>query len=394
MGANQDVFDAFIRHQLYLKRVSAYEASLFITELNKTVPDLRGVLLVAIDRIQSKGVLTKGRKAEYDRLRREIEKVRGPGFKTASEQYATFLQEFITSEVEFTQSVIEEALPISLSYAAVNIPVIASAIMANGQFNGFTLSQYFSELEQNDASRIVKAVKQGINLGTPTEQIVRQISGTVSQKYKDGILNKTTQGTRSMVRTTLNGVGSASRAAWSYANRSIANFDLYSAVLDGRTTPICAPLDGTLFPVGEGPFPPLHLNCRSVRIPQVDLLAGERLGNRPYVRDTRTRRLRQIDFRKDAKLAVGETRWKGMSIQERNSAIKTQKQIWQDENIGTVDARISYTEWFAKQPAAFQRDYLGPTKYNLYRTGTPLTEFVGLDGNFITLDKLKEKSIL
>ncbi len=41
----------------------------------------------------------------------------------------------------------------------------------------------------------------------------------------------------------------------------------YSAVMDSRTSPICAPLDGTVLPADD-PFwsshnPPLHFNCRS-----------------------------------------------------------------------------------------------------------------------------------
>jgi hypothetical protein len=35
---------------------------------------------------------------------------------------------------------------------------------------------------------------------------------------------------------------------------------------DERTCPECAPLDGTLWRDGEGPEPPLHGNCRCVRV--------------------------------------------------------------------------------------------------------------------------------
>lgn len=35
---------------------------------------------------------------------------------------------------------------------------------------------------------------------------------------------------------------------------------------DERTCPICAPLEGTLWREGEGPEPPLHGNCRCVRV--------------------------------------------------------------------------------------------------------------------------------
>jgi hypothetical protein len=38
------------------------------------------------------------------------------------------------------------------------------------------------------------------------------------------------------------------------------------AVLDSRTTKLCRRLDGRRYPVGKGPIPPLHPNCRSNRI--------------------------------------------------------------------------------------------------------------------------------
>lgn len=41
----------------------------------------------------------------------------------------------------------------------------------------------------------------------------------------------------------------------------------YSAILDGRTTPICAGLHGKRFKKGTEPVPPMHFNCRSVLVP-------------------------------------------------------------------------------------------------------------------------------
>ncbi len=41
----------------------------------------------------------------------------------------------------------------------------------------------------------------------------------------------------------------------------------YSAIMDGRTTTICAGLHGKKFRAGTEPIPPLHFNCRSTLIP-------------------------------------------------------------------------------------------------------------------------------
>ena len=41
----------------------------------------------------------------------------------------------------------------------------------------------------------------------------------------------------------------------------------YSAIIDGRTTNICAGLHGKIFDKDKAPTPPLHFNCRSTLIP-------------------------------------------------------------------------------------------------------------------------------
>lgn len=41
----------------------------------------------------------------------------------------------------------------------------------------------------------------------------------------------------------------------------------YSAILDDRTTPICAGLHGKIFKNGDEPIPPMHFNCRSLLVP-------------------------------------------------------------------------------------------------------------------------------
>ena len=37
--------------------------------------------------------------------------------------------------------------------------------------------------------------------------------------------------------------------------------------------------------------------------------------------------------------------------------------------IGQVSAKTRYPDWFARQPASFQREWLGDTRYKLYKKG-------------------------
>jgi SPP1 gp7 family putative phage head morphogenesis protein len=52
-----------------------------------------------------------------------------------------------------------------------------------------------------------------------------------------------------------------------FQNSGVVAAYQYSAILDDRTSEICAGLDGKIFAAGTEPIPPLHFNCRSLLIP-------------------------------------------------------------------------------------------------------------------------------
>lgn len=101
------------------------------------------------------------------------------------------------------------------------------------------------------------------------------------------------------------------------------------------------------------------------------------VGNRPYVRDTRTRAQREVDFRKLAKQ-------KGMATQDVRKA-------WATANIGRVPAATTYQEFLARQPAAFQDAVLGKTRAALFRKGgLKLDQFVDRTGTELSLAQLAD----
>jgi hypothetical protein len=109
--------------------------------------------------------------------------------------------------------------------------------------------------------------------------------------------------------------------------------------------------------------------------------------NRAYVRDTRTRKWRERDFRAEAKADAGKN-WKLMPVKERNAAITGKRRAWADANIGQVPARTNYDDWLRKQPKSFQAEVLGPGRAKLFREGMKLDKFVDRDGGELTLSQL------
>ena len=117
---------------------------------------------------------------------------------------------------------------------------------------------------------------------------------------------------------------------------------------------------------------------------------ANRAGERPFVRDTRTRRRRERDFRAEARDKVGDRRWRGLDEAQRRAQITRVREAWARDAVGTVPDKLTYDEWLRDQPAAFQDDVLGPSRGKLFRQGAKLDKFVDNSGKTLTLEQLRK----
>jgi hypothetical protein len=121
----------------------------------------------------------------------------------------------------------------------------------------------------------------------------------------------------------------------------------FTAVLDARTSLICAGLDGKVFRVGEGAVPPLHMHCRSMRLPVL-------------------KSARELGFKR-GELPVPARRALG----------------------GDVPVLKNFDRWLRTQTADFQREALGKTRARLWRSGqVKLTRFVDRKHKVLNLEEL------
>jgi hypothetical protein len=134
------------------------------------------------------------------------------------------------------------------------------------------------------------------------------------------------------------------------------------------------------------------VSCRTLTVPAIDSDGfAAKLGNRPMVTDTRTRRQREIDFRGDAKAKAGDS-WRGMSETDRRRLIASERRAWSARAVGQVPAETDYGEWLADQPIGFQDEHLGPTRARLFRKGElELDSFTDRAGNDLTLADLAKR---
>lgn len=214
---------------------------------------------------------------------------------------------------------------------------------------GQLLKPWIDGMTVRETKRVGNAIRLGHANGKTNQELVRQIIGTKSANYKNGILNTSRRNASTVVRTSVQHVASSARQETWEANQDVITAYQFLATLDRKTSAICRHLDKQLFEFGEGPIPPIHPNCRSTTLPK---LAPE------------------FDF-----LSKGRTR----------SGEK-----------GPVSADTDFYGWLKNQPKATQVEVLGPTRAKLFRDGGMSAEKfrrLQFDKNFepLTLAEMRQR---
>lgn len=311
--------DTLTRGQVLLERLKAGEVrkvDAFLRELDRALRDR----LTRED-------LTQFNRQRLDALLIEIERIAGGIHARYAARIKADVAEIAEQQTEFAVRALERATPASVIVATptpglVSAAVLTSPLHVAGPKGGMLLGALIDDWSASETEAVTNAIRLGVVQGQTTADIVKTIRGTKANNYADGLLAVEKRHAEAVVRTAVQHVGDVARLEVYKANSDIVESEQWVATLDSRTTEICMALDGQVFPLDEGPRPPAHINCRSVRVPK---LAPE------------------FEF-----LSEGATR---ASVN------------------GQVDAGLSYFDWLKTQPADFQDVALGPTRGQLFREG-------------------------
>lgn len=256
-------------------------------------------------------------------------------------------------------------LPAGLDITTPNPGVLQNAATTK-PFNGAVLSDWTSGLVRADIDRTWRTIQDGIISGTTTDDLIRQLNGTRSLRYKDGIRQVSRRGLETLVRTSINHATNVGRQQMWEANADIIAGVRWVSTLDGRTTPICQMRDGKVGPVVDSPGwtppngaqpldppfarPPAHPNCRSTTT------------------------------------AVTKS-WKELGFNVEDLPPETRASM-----DGKVPADLTYFQWLEKQSTSVQEDVLGPTRMKLWKEGGIAPDRFQNDlGRVYTLDELKRR---
>lgn len=350
MAISRYLIDVATRYQVYLERLKAGTVARFDPTLRALDKSIRAAL-VATGEGQLNALTQKQLEALLKSLRTQMGKDTAvytkyltKQLKELSKYAAEFEAESLRRGLNVPAATIGEASATTAWLAATTNPI---------QATGSLLESFIEGWEESLVRKVEGAIRNGYAQGQTTDQIIRALRGTKARNYADGLLTGAgRRETAAMVRTALQHASSAARQATMEANEDILDGYRWISTLDSRTTTTCRSLDNRVFKLGKGPMPPIHVNCRSVVVPEI----------------------------KDVDLLSVTTR--------ASRGAEGGKQ---------VEASKSYYEWLKTQPTAFQDDVLGPVRGKLFREGGLSAEqfaALNLDKNFqpLSLEEMRSKA--
>lgn len=378
--SNEELRDALVRHQVGLLRVSGALRNAIVELLNGTEEELTATLLKALDTLAGQP-MSAARRARLEKLLGEIKKIRSEAHDRAYRLWREEMREVAAHEVAFMNGAVQAAAPVILELIAVD-PDFLRVLVDTHPFEGRVLKDWADKIASADIDRITQQVRLGLVQGETARQIAARVVGTAARKGANGVTEIARRDAASLTRTAVNAFANEARAAFSAANSDIAEKEMYLATLDSRTTPICRSLDGNIYPIGEGPRPPMHWQCRSLR---VLLLNGTVIGTRPLKASTEQQLVREY---RAANGLDGPASRASLPRGHKGEFDKYARRRVR-ELTGTAPASLTYQEFLTRQSAAFQDDVLGQAKGRLFRQGgLTLDKFVDQMGKERTLADL------
>ena len=331
MSANDYIKDRATRHNVFVQRFAGGEVKRLQPLLANMSEDINRRLLLAGD------AMTLQR---LEVLLAEVNGVIAEAAESMQSQLLLSLGEFAEYEAGFTARLMEQAsvsqwiVPAAEEIAAA-VSTSSMELVAGKTVKRITVDSMVADFATANQAQISQAIRAGFIEGQTGQEVAKTVQALTD--------TRTRAQAEAFVRTSTNHMASEARKLVMDANSELILHEEWVSVLDGRTTLICGSLDGRVFPVGDGIYPPAHFGCRSDRIAVLKPVFAK----------------------------------KGLDGDR-----KTEK--------GEVHAKSTYGGWLRKQPKEFQNEALGAERAELFRNkGLSIDKFTDERGRAYSLNELK-----
>jgi len=194
--------------------------------------------------------------SQVNKLTRNVAILRGAVFVRVQQLLEEALSEFAHEETQSARADLDlQGIP--------RVPAVSSE-----RIRGRTLRSWVDGIRRSDRDRLEAEIHMGVAEGARAEVITQRIMGTVRARGRDGALGTAERQLTPLTTTAIMHFFSVVRGDAA----AKAGLDERYETLPGKTesSDVCRKLDGTVFEAGEGPRPPQHFNCKSVRIPLLE----------------------------------------------------------------------------------------------------------------------------
>ena len=172
-------------------------------------------------------------------------------------------------------------------------PAQLRAIVDDTKIRGALTSEWWDRMDQNTQNRIIKGIQLGFSEGESIEEMKDRLLGKRTGNFetfvvgdqtkrrmerKGGWIKMTDREAEGLVRTAVHKVSTDVREDTFKANSDVIDAIESVAVLDSRTSTLCASYDGLRWTLKGRPLgghgkrmitPPRHWNCRSSHVPVI-----------------------------------------------------------------------------------------------------------------------------
>lgn len=328
------IVDDYILHQIELEKVK----NGIVKKVLNTLDDADKAIKKELAR--TKGVYTKKRYTEISSyIKKQTESLKE---KVEEDIDVSGLVEY---ELEEQQKILKKYTgDMFVSFKFPSAQQVVSSALFQPLTENTTFQSYLESISGQLYSTWDSAVRTGYLTGMTSNQISRQVLGTVakgSNVADAGTIGTLRKSLALNTRTALQSFANEARTAVYERNDDMFSGYQFVATLDQRSCLVCGSLDGEIRKsLKEFPHIPIHYNCRCLIIP---IIKGYE------------------DLLYDG--------------------------VRESEN-GEVSGKLTYSDWLERQPEEIQKNILGRSRYNLYRSGEKISNFVD-DGRILTLAELK-----
>jgi SPP1 gp7 family putative phage head morphogenesis protein len=258
----------------------------------------------------------------------------------------------VSEQASFTYGSLEKSFGQIWKTERPNRRIAEEIVLSRPLHNDRTLAQGWAGISDGEKTRIEATIRRGLAEGKTNTQLVADVRAIAPI-----VKNQAT----ALVTTAVTSVTNQADHEVYKANEKAISGWQYVAVLDSRTTPICAHRDGQIYPVGDTDhLPPAHYRCRSTTTPVFK--SWDDMGKLEAVSQVRRRNL---------------------------GALTKDQQAYYD---GMGPLAESYNDWLFRQPTSVQLRHFGDyKKVQLFNTGQlTVDKFSNPEGNTIGLNDLRQ----